>query len=149
MPEWKHRRWREKYPERPKQPSGKTGRQSTPAGDFNNSLCGKSTTRKNKQKLWQRTLGLPRDQRHRCPGVGTQEVRLSPGVKTWRVPGSSADGPWSIRAAVEIRGSSWGISEAKFTGRRVGAGELVQTPGADAGWVNNNSALKYAFGGAL
>ena len=38
-----------KYQERPKQPSGKTGRQSTPAGDFNNSSLGKKkNTRKQK-----------------------------------------------------------------------------------------------------
>ena len=29
------------------------------------------------------------------------------------------------------RGSSWGVSEEELTGRRVGAGALVQNPGAD------------------
>ena len=42
------------------------------------------------------------------------------------MPGYSAEGPWNTHAAVGNRGSSWGVSEEEVTGRRIGAGELVQ-----------------------
>ena len=43
------------------------------------------------------------------------------------MPGYSAEGPWNTHAAVGNRGSSWEVSEEEVTGRRTGAGKLVQT----------------------